>query len=290
MAGRTVLEKLGITKISATDIAGQFWCEKKVELGHMYGAKRTKYMERGSQLHEKWQSKVFVPLTVETRNSADWMYKTAYENYQTMRSLSEKHVGRELFLYGSINGYKITGKIDELRIANGKVVVVEDKTTKSDNLDNIYKKSHMIQIMLYRKLLQDLKESKYAYQNIAASYGIETARMSDEFQKGLVEIGIRDELRSLPAMFKQMFSSISAMPELDNNLILRYSDMTSGDVFGEITVSYEDSEFSKELIDVMGYWNGQREARPVPESERWKCTRCEFFGKQCTAWYGANNA
>ncbi len=285
-----VLEKLNMKKISATDIASQFWCEKKMELGHLYGAKRTVFMERGSQLHEKWQSEVYVPLTVETRSGADWYYKTAYENYTTVSTLMDKHVGREFFLYGSVNGYKITGKIDELRIANGKVVIVEDKTTKATDVGNMSRKSHLVQIMLYRKLLQDLRESKYTYSNMSAAYGIENMRMSEEFQKGLAEIGVREELRTLPGIFKMMFNRVAAMPPIDDNLVLRYSDISSGKELGEVNVEYNTDNFDSELTYAMRYWNGERTAAPVPESERWKCTRCEFFGKQCTTWYGGSNA
>jgi hypothetical protein len=37
---------------------------------------------------------------------------------------------------------------------------------------------------------------------------------------------------------------------------------------------------------VLGYWNGERESNPVPESEKWKCEWCEFFGDKCKVWWG----
>ncbi len=288
---RSALERLGRKSIAIKDISLQFWCEKQMELYHTAKQKPTAAMERGTQIHEKMQKSVYIPLTVEPSNYSDWMYKVAYENCTSMKSLKEKGKCREVMIYGSINGYKLSGKIDQLSIVSGKVEITEDKSTnKSSSINEAISRPHIVQIMLYRKFLEDIREGIYSYDNFSFSYKLDMMTLSDAFTSGLREIGINDELMSVPSIYKNMFNEIHTMPELSSQMEIRYIDKTSLSEFYNMKVPYDRKAMDIYIRDAMGYWNGDRQARPVPIDEKWKCRLCRFYGKECTTWWNSTVA
>ncbi len=282
----TVLEKLHKNGITATDIATQFWCERQMELNCLYKPAPTKAMEKGARMHAAWQAKVYVPLTVEPRTYPDVLYRNAYENYTTLQKLREEKIGRELMVYGSMNGYRFSGKIDELKVKEGKVVVVEDKTVyESMKVDEPHTRPHIVQVMLYRKMLEDIKNRLYSYDNFSNTYKIKGAKLSEEFVKGLHEIGLKEEYLSLESMYARMFQEMQNMPELSEDLEIRYTDRRSGRNVAELNIKYDRDTIDRNIAYAMRYWRGEREASPVTEPENWKCKPCKFFGNQCKVWW-----
>lgn len=281
-----VLQRLRKSSISVTDIANQFWCERQMEYNYLYGKKYTKYMERGKQLHEMLQNEVYVPLTIEPVTYADLMYKISYENYGSLLSLMKKGVCRELSVYGSVNGYRISGKIDEVRIESGKSVVVERKTTDaSRKLSEAYTRPHRVQVMLYRKLLEDIKSGAYRHSNYVKIYGISHNGISDTFKRELKAMGVKDELLDAYAMSALVFEMFGKMPELSDRLEVLYMDRFSGKEISSIKIDYDANTMQGMLMQVMGFWRGERKAEPVQEQEKWKCNFCKFFGNECKAWW-----
>ncbi len=116
MAEESVLSRLHKTSILVTDIANQFWCERQMELNYVHGKKFTKEMAKGKKIHEALQDEVYVPLTIEPVTYKDYMYKTAYENVMSLGSLKANGVCREVRVYGSTNGYRLSGQIDEMKV------------------------------------------------------------------------------------------------------------------------------------------------------------------------------
>ncbi len=285
-SSRTALERLHKSGITATDIATQFWCERQMELNCLHKPAPTKAMQSGARMHDAWQAAVYVPLTVEPRNYPDVLYKIAYENYTTIRTLLQKNVGRELMVYGSVHGYRVSGKIDELQLRGGKVAIVEDKTVGSGaKVDDAHTLPHRVQIMLYRKLLDEIRRRSYSYDNFSNVYKLKSARLSEEFQKGIRELDIKREFTDLESMWKTMFEEIHHLPELSDDLEIRYTDRRSREKTADILVKYDPGELDRDLAYVMGYWRGERESQPVPEGERWKCKPCKFFGNECKVWW-----
>lgn len=285
---QNALQRLGKKSISAKDIANQFWCEKQMELYYTNGQKQTYVMQQGSAIHEKMQDEVYVPLAVEPVGWADRLYKSAYENILTLNTLKKDKLAREFKVYGALNGYSVVGQIDELRMVDGKVVLVENKTTNEGRtLGAEYTKPHIVQVMLYRKLMDDIKSKSYTSQNFSAYYKLDTLQLSDTFLKGLKSIGLRDELLGLKEIYNQMLMQVTMMPQLSDNLIVHYINrVTKGDLT-EMTVKYSTDAINKDIIYAMKYWTGEREPAPVPESEKWKCKICRFFGKECKVWWTA---
>ncbi len=284
---KNVLEKLHKKSISAKDIATQFWCEKQMELSYLHGFKTNKAMDKGSAIHQQMQVLVYKELTVEAATWPDKMYKTAYENILTMNTLVEKGIARELKIYGAINGFLVVGQIDELRMKDGKVVIVENKTTGSSagKMSAEYTKPHFVQVLLYRRMLDDLRRQLYTFQNLDFSYKLSQTVLSPAFVSGLRSIGVKDELLSVKSIYTRMFENMAKLPELSNSLLLHYVNSSTKETVADITVDYDKDEINKDLIYAMKYWNGEREASPVPEAEKWKCRVCRFFGDKCMVWY-----
>jgi hypothetical protein len=288
MAEESVLSRLHKTSIRVTDIANQFWCERQMELNYIHGQKFTKEMAKGKKIHEALQDEVYVPLTIEPVNYSDYLYKTAYENVMSLRSLKTNGVCREIRVYGSVNGYRISGQIDEMKAKEGKVQVVERKTTEAGKqLTSSYTKPHVVQIMLYRKMMGDIRSKRYAFENFCAVYGVGRGKdgMSDAFKRELVAMGLKDQYLDTYEMYKKMFDEMYSMPELSDRLEIAYVDRFSGKQIAGLEVEYSDEAVNKDIVYAMGYWLGKRESAPVPESETRKCNFCKFFGKECVVWW-----
>ncbi len=283
---QTVLQKLNKKSISAKDIANQFWCEKQMELYYTHPAKMTYAMEQGTAIHGKMQEEVYVPLTVEPIAWPDRLYKSAYENLATLNTLLKDKLAREFKIYGSLHGYSVVGQIDELRMVNGKVTIVENKTTDPGRkLESEYIRPHVVQVMLYRWLMDEIRNKQYQYQNFSISYRSDTLKLSEKFIEGLKSIGVKDDLMTLNGIYNKMFNAVISLPELNNNLVVHYLDRRTRESITEMNVPYDPKAMNKDIIYAMKYWSGEREAAPVPESEKWKCKICRFYGKECKAWW-----
>jgi exonuclease V len=292
---REVLRKLNKNSVLVTDIASQFWCERQMEFNYLYGKKYTEAMRKGSVLHEGLQAEVYATIDVEPITYADFLYKEAYENYLAIRSLNEKGIGREIRIYGSLNGYRMSGKVDELRIKNGKVIVTEVKTRDLNarlnsrssvrNISEVTMRPHRVQVMLYKRMLDDIKEGRYTYENLSNSYALKTLSLSDRFVPQLKLVGINHSITGLETVYKMVFEQIHRMPEISNSLELHYVDRYTGNEFAQVSVDYTREALDALLVDAMGYWNGERDSRPVIKEESWKCNFCRFFGKECKVWW-----
>ncbi len=284
---QSILQKLNKKSISAKDIAAQFWCEKQMELSYMYGFKTNPAMDKGSAIHQRMQREVYKELTVPPTTWPDSMYKQAYDNVLTINTLLEKGMARELKIYGAVNGYLVVGQIDELRISGGRVMIVENKTTRSAGgpMSPQYTKPHIVQIMMYRKMLGELKQRLFGFNNLDVYYKLGRSTLSPGFVSGLRDMGFKEEMLSIKPIYEKMFNVISKLPELSDSLLLHYVNSETREQVSEITIDYKDESINKDLIYALKYWNGQRQASPVPEEEKWKCRSCRFFGDKCLVWY-----
>jgi hypothetical protein len=290
VGGSGVLKKLGKSSILVTDIANQFWCERQMEYNYLYGKKYTKEMAKGKAIHNELQDEVYIPLTIEPVTYEDYMFKTAYENYRSLNSLIGKGMCRELRVYDSLNGYRLSGQIDEMRIKENKVEIIERKTTDAKRqLTEVYTRPHRVQVLLYRKMLSDIKNKSYTQENLVKAYGLNGQKLSEVFKRELHAIGISDELVDTPAMFKKMFEEVYLMPELSNKVEVAYVDRFSGAQISSMQIEYNDYEVNKYITYALQFWNGERESAPVVKEENRKCNFCKFFGNECKVWWKQAN-
>jgi exonuclease V len=282
------MSRLHKNVIRATDIAAQFWCEKQMELGYLYGKEATPEMRNGAEVHKNIETIINIPVNLKPESYPDSLYRSLYTSYLGVSTLRERGAARELNIYGSINGFKIAGKIDEIRYEDGKTVVYEDKIKMSDREPSSAQiASHRMQVLLYIKMLNDIKRGLYTFSNFARGWGTDKMRITDSFSAQLKDMGIKEGDMTVGSIAALYFSSLMDAGDISDMAFIRYTNAQSGNIIKSSRVEYSQNDFEERLKYAMVYWNGFRDAKPVDESEKWKCNYCPFFGKQCTTWYQA---
>ncbi len=280
-----------IDAVNITDLAFQFWCEKKVELSHIYRIKPSYPMQKGRKFHEMLREEVFVHLPIVARNFADYIYKEGYESYFSLKTLNTKGICRELPVRGLFNKVPLVGKIDELNMNNDKIFIVENKTennlqkgfSNNENVRSYLNQIHVIQVMLYKYVLDQLVEGKYTINDFNSLYDINSLELSQEFKRDLEKINLDKELKSIEGIYKKLFEEFSNM-KLGDTLFIRYYERDTKRLIKTIEVKYNKEEIENKLRYAIDYWLNKREANPVSKEESWKCLRCEFFRDKCKVW------
>jgi exonuclease V len=258
-----------------------------MELNNVYGSKITAEIKQGRKMHEELESETNpVPVVLVPKSYADVMYKILYTSASALDVLQENKISREIQIYGSIGGFTVVGKMDQLQIKDGEVFIWEDKTKSNDNIPTEPQMlSHKVQVMLYRKLLIDIVTKKYTIDMYRRKYGIVTLRVSEEFARQLDTLSIPKPMQSVDAMAIRYFDNIAKLGKISEQLHIKYINQFTGKEIALHKFNYNEDEMNKELDFVMKYWKGEREAMPVPMGEKWKCGYCVFFGKECKVWW-----
>ncbi len=280
------LERLHKSSITATDIASQYWCEKQMELYKLSKAKKaTAEIKKGKAIHEMMENEVNVPIELTPNSYGDSLFKTLYTTYKSLESLGETDRAREIQVYGSLNGFKLVGKIDEIRILKGQAVIIEDKTRSSDRVPGEAELiTHKVQVMTYKKMLDDIHTGNYTSEDFKNVYGISRLKLTDDFLKQLSSIGLEDNQKSFSYLSDRLFELYRKV-NTGSSLYLRYINQFTKEEIKVLKFQYSSSEISKMLDFSLRYWKGDRDALPVPYEEKWKCNHCMFFGNECKVWW-----
>jgi CRISPR/Cas system-associated exonuclease Cas4 (RecB family) len=118
------LLRFGSRFVKVSDIAHQFYCEKKVELGRIYGLKETRLMKKGAEAHEKLLEGS-VPATEEI----------IWEHI----SFGKPVTVREMMLVASYKGVSLVGVADAVCFRKGlPTLLLEHKFTSKQVLYTSY--------------------------------------------------------------------------------------------------------------------------------------------------------
>ncbi len=280
------LQRLGKKSIRATDIAAQYWCEKQMELNYLIGPSITKEIMKGKEIHEEMENETNIPIVLQTKSYADFMYKSLYTTCEALETLKKNKKSRELLLYGNMGKYRIVGKMDELLISGGNVVIVEDKTRVTDKLpSDAQLKSHKAQVILYKKLLGDIISGAYNEDVFSKEYGIHRLSVTKEFERQLDALKIPKNMQTLPEITGKFFKLYRGIGHLSETLVIRYINQYTGKKIDNYKFKVPEEELEGTINFALKYWSGEREALPVPYEEKWKCDYCAFFGKECKVWF-----
>jgi len=280
------LQRLNKKSIRATDIAAQYWCEKQMELNYLEGPKIRKEMQKGSEIHEELEHETNIPIVLQTKSYADFMYKSLYTTYMALETLKENKKSRELLVYGNLSKYRIVGKIDELKTSNESVIIIEDKTRMSNNMPSeAQKKSHKAQVILYKKLLSEIISGVYNEDIFSKEYGISRLAVTKEFERQLDALEVPKSMQGLSEITDKFFKSYRSIGKLSDTLMIRYINQYTHDLINKYEFKVGDEEVNDTINFALKYWKGEREALPVPFEEKWKCDYCAFFGKECKVWF-----
>jgi exonuclease V len=284
--------RLHKSAIRVTDISGQYWCERQMELHHLFGRKITKEIKAGRKMHEALENESNAPVALEPRSYADYLYKQLYTGGLGIATMEKSGLTREIPVYGSINGYKLVGKIDQLNVGpNKEVIITENKVRTNDKSPSDAQiESNKIQLLFYKKMMDDIQSGSYTSENFKRSYGTNTLKVTEEFVRQINALGVRKEMQSIDAVADFFFKSVANMGKVGDDIVLKYVNQFTGETIKMCTLKYDSGEMSRASDYVMKYWRGERESLPVPESEKWKCNICMFFGKECKVWWPQNEA
>lgn len=284
-----VLEKLHIQSIPVYDIATQVgWCEKQMELKHLFKTKVTESLKSGREAHTQLEKEVEVKVPLTPVTWAERMFTEFYTGKMKLDSLAAGARIREIKLYGSINGFRLTGKIDQLQAIGGRVMISDDKFVNPEKVPWEMPVTYRVQLMLYKKMLDDIISGSYGYANFSRSYNTAAMRLGAEFTDQAKGMGLQDEQISIDAAAKGFFDSAKAIT-LDNNLEIRYKNRGTKEELKVYSLIYDKDEIDRITKFALKYWNGEREALPVPENETYKCRSCDFYGNKCTVWWPAKS-
>ena len=257
-----------------------------MELNYIHGAKITKEIMVGKAIHEELESETNIPIVLMPKGYPDVMYKILYTSVSALETLFKNKKAREIQIYGAINGFPVVGKMDMLEIKEEGTYIWEDKTKTSDQLPNEPQLlTHKIQVMLYRKMLEDIIAKRYTIENYRAKYGISRLRITDEFSRQLDALSIEKGMQTVEAMAERYFALLSKLKALSETLHIRYINQFTGKEIKIYRFTYDEQQIRQSLEFVLKYWRGERESLPVPEDENWKCRYCGFFGKECKVWW-----
>ena len=73
-----------------------------------------------------------------------------------------------------------------------------------------------------------------------------------------------------------VFSLIQNFPKIDNNLEVRYEYQENKNMIGVDKFQFNSSGFKLNCDFVEEFWIEKRNAIPVSEKNKWKCSYCEF--------------
>lgn len=129
--------RFGLRCLSASEIAEQFYCEKKVELKYIYGRIQTEEMKEGEEKHEET---LFTMVPVEREK----LWKDI---------LQKPEVAASMLLIGKYGECVIAGKPDYMLFRRRKpVLIIEHKFSRKPR---IFPQYH-VQALVYGYLLHDL--------------------------------------------------------------------------------------------------------------------------------------
>jgi len=278
------LEKFKKKSISVSDIASQFWCEKKLELTYIYGKKTSEEQRKGKELHEELEREVEKIVDIEPINFADTLFIKFFNLSKTLEHLQREGIAREVPIFGSLGGFFITGQIDELQKREGKNFIIEVKTRATEApISEYFERIIKVQLFLYKKLLEDSISGKFSLRNVTNFFGLKKLKISGEFERQLKVRGINEN--ELFDIAREAYEKIMRLGEVSEILEVKFIDQYTGKTIGRKGFRFDEDEFNQMINFAMNYWKGKREALPVPREEMQKCLSCRFFGNECKTWY-----
>lgn len=195
---------------------------------------------------------------------------------------------------------------NQQKAQNRRVYLMDVKTRQSPRLPNAtaMRPTHM-QLMLYRKLLSDMATDavspvvlfdRYKLDgarpfsdsliaqlssldfNFSSSQADDTEAVLDADSDTVAELLSHNSLRQLWSRMTSEFQKTMPLGAESISKVLKteFRSSKDGNVIGVRTFPYRDETLGKYLLDVMGWWKGEREAKGVEVEEAFKCGMCEF--------------
>jgi hypothetical protein len=230
--------------VIASDIGSQIYCEKKVEMGYLYGSIETESMALGSEGHE-----------ILTEDSIKVDLEEAWKEIYTTESCWIS----ELLIIANYKNLFLAGKPDTIFFANGTpVMIFEFKFSKYSSSFP----SHHIQAETYGIILNEL--------------GFDTSSLF--YAIVVLPLNMVSEIEKLKALTREIMLNFWTEKLYEKES----STLVFGKV--NIFIQKFDIREGKEKLDkTFGFWKREREALPADNQNKClSCEfqkKCPFYKK-----------
>ncbi|MCD1295115.1 hypothetical protein CUJ83_08905 [Methanocella sp. CWC-04] len=278
-----VLEKYGKSRLRVTDISQQFWCERQVELSLEFPREETPETIAGSDIHRELMHEIIEEIEAVPETVEDEAYLLLLNIDTGLEQLLSGGKTRELRVFGKAGGFPISGTIDEISISGNRTFVLDHKTRRTPRMPSPAAiKTTQVQVMLYRKMLQDLKDGIYAYDDLITDLKLPVpGEISPGFIKELGSGGVKVDCMSVEEICGRVFDRFRRIPELSDSMIIRYIYQGTKEHIGDKIIEYDPVSLESKIAYAGLFWEGKRKAFRVKQSERWKCSYCEYNDGRC---------
>ena len=193
-----------------------------------------------------------------------------------------KTIAREVPIFGvpfKDEDVFVVGLIDELRFDNENYTIdiseLKTRTTRLNPSKSITKQ-HKIQVMLYKRLFDNLVKGRLSNETIAKhlkldlnkDFGESIVKLMDEKSTGIK----RNNLDSLMDYVFDKMQSLTCV----NQLLVEYVYQDTSETLCHVKHDYNEQELESLFSDYLKFWTGQRSPLGVDIEEAWKCQRCDY--------------
>ncbi|XP_060599792.1 exonuclease V-like [Ruditapes philippinarum] len=278
----TPLERFRPGYLWVSDLTRQNWCEQQVFYSFTVPAivEENPVMTEGSSLHLARELAVHDVVQVKVTSSEDiWAIKVLNLLSSLISLLNGQTVAREIPIFGAPfdEDVFIVGLIDELRFdpTSFQLDLWEFKTRKYKSMPSKSQQAqNRLQVMLYKKLFDDLVEGKLTKEVIAKHLKL---NMNRTFGSD-IQATIDDKCltgTTLNQLLDILFIRIQCITCI-KEIGIEYEHQGSKESLGMNSVDYDDEELEKLFKSYLEFWRGRREVKGVEIEEAWKCQSCDF--------------
>ena len=214
-----------------------------------------------------------------TSNEDIWAIKVLNLLSSLISLLNGQTVAREIPIFGAPfdEDVFIVGLIDELRFdpTSFQLDLWEFKTRKYKSMPSKSQQyQHKLQVMLYKKLFDDLVKGKLTKQVIAKHLKLDLSRTFGSDIQDTID-GKCLTGTNLNQLLDVLFLRIQCMTCI-GDIGIEYQHQGSKESLGMHSVNYDDEELEKLYKNYLQFWRGQRSVEGVDIEEAWKCQSCDF--------------
>ncbi|XP_069136476.1 exonuclease V-like [Argopecten irradians] len=278
----TPLEMFRPGYLWVSDLTKQHWCEQQLLYSFTVPGivVEDPVMTKGSNLHLQRELAVHDVVHVDITSSEDiWAVKMLNLLNSVQAFLNGSPLAREVPIFGAPfqEDVFIVGLIDELRfdletyaigLSELKTRLSRTKPSKSQE------KQHRLQVMLYKKLFDDLVKGNVTKDAISRHLQLTlTKELGESVQEELNKSGL--SCKTLDTLVDMVFGRMAAITCIGETSV-EYVHQESGQSFLHQDVVYNEHELRNMYRHYLEFWRGERTVEGVDIEEAWKCQRCDY--------------
>ena len=219
-------------------------------------------------------------IEVSTSSNEDVFAIKLLNLYTSVKSfLHGATVAREVPIFGVPfkNSIFISGVIDEIRVDYDTYTwdIIELKTRQTNSTPSKSQKlTHRIQVMLYKKLFDDLVCGTMCKDVLQQHLHLDfQVTLGNDVVAHLKELALQSF--NLEALWNELRVLLTVVPRI-SNLFIEYCYQKTSSTIAVEPCSYDEQWLKEQMMNCSQYWQGIREAVGVDIEDAWKCQKCQF--------------